>query len=45
MKLVDADEIIKDLSVDPVECPGCPEPECLETFIQILEEAEEVKVG
>lgn len=43
MKLVDADKLIKELSVDPVECPGCPEPEWLGEFVRILEEAEEVK--
>lgn len=44
MKLVDADKLIKELTVDPVECPGCPEPEWLEEFVRILEEAEEVRV-
>lgn len=44
MKLIDADKLIEELSIDPAECPGCPEPEWLETFIQILEEAPEVEV-
>jgi len=39
MKLIDADKLIEELSVDPVECPGCPEPEWLEEFVRILENA------
>lgn len=42
MKLIDADKLIEELTVDPVEYPGCPEPEWLEEFIRILEEAPEV---
>ena len=42
MKLIDADKLIAELKVDPVECPGCPEPEFLPELIQILENAEAV---
>lgn len=38
MKLIDTDKLIEELTVDPVECPGCPEPEWLGELIQILEE-------
>ena len=38
-KLVDADEIIASLSVDPYECTGCPEPEFLQDMISVLAEA------
>lgn len=38
-RLIDADAIIKSLMVDPVECPGCPEPEELGEIIDILNEA------
>lgn len=35
-RLIDADALIKSLEVDPVECPGCPEPEYLQEFIELL---------
>lgn len=38
-KLIDADALIRDLSVDPYECPGCPEPEFLQDLINVLESA------
>jgi len=38
-KLIDADALIRSLEVDPVECPGCPEPEYLKEFIELLAEA------
>lgn len=38
-RLIDADALIKSLEVDPVECPGCPEPEYLKEFIELLAEA------
>lgn len=41
-KLVDADALIESLSVNPLECPGCPEPEYLEDVITLLETAPEV---
>ncbi len=39
MRLIDADAILKQLEVDPVECPGCPEPEYLNEFKELLESA------
>lgn len=38
-RLIDADALIKSLEVDPVECPGCPEPEYLGELIELLREA------
>lgn len=38
-RLIDADALIKSLMVDPMECPGCPEPEHLEEFIELLKNA------
>lgn len=38
-RLIDADALISELTIDPVECPGCPEPEYLEEFIDLLEGA------
>ena len=38
-KWVNASEIIRSLTVDPIECPGCPAPEFLQDIINILEEA------
>lgn len=38
-KLIDADALIQNLSVDPGECPGCPEPEFLNDLIEILKAA------
>lgn len=42
-RLIDADALIKSLMVDPVECPGCPEPEYLEEFIELLKNAPTVR--
>ena len=36
-RLIDADALIESLLVDPVACPGCPEPEDLESLILMLE--------
>ena len=44
MRLIDADALIESLSVDPVECMGCPEPEFLGELIQVLEEAPTVRI-
>ena len=43
-KLIDATELIQQLSVDPVKCPGCPEPEFLPELIDVLEAAPAVDV-
>lgn len=42
-KLINASELIRSLQVDPIECPGCPEPEFLEELIAILEAAPAAK--
>lgn len=44
MKLVDADALIEQLTINPEECPGCPEPEWLEDFIDMLDSAQEVDI-
>lgn len=44
MRLIDADALIESLSINPEECPGCPEPEWLEQFADILDSAETVEV-
>ena len=38
-RLIDAEALIKSLEVDPVECPGCPEPEYLRELKELLEGA------
>lgn len=38
-KYIDCTELIESLLVDPVECPGCPEPESLPDLIAILADA------
>lgn len=38
-KLIDADALIRSLMVDPVECPGCPEPEFLSDLIEVFKTA------
>jgi len=38
-KLIDADALIQSLMIDPVECPGCPEPEFLSDLIEVLKTA------
>lgn len=44
MKLVDVDELIKSLTVNQLDCPGCPEPEFLPELIEILKEAPEAEL-
>lgn len=44
-KIVDVEELIRMLSVDPTECPGCPEPEFLPDLIRVLEEAPAANYG
>ena len=38
-RLIDADALLDALEVDPIECPGCPEPEFLPEIRALLEEA------
>lgn len=38
-KYIDADALLESLSVDPIECPGCPEPELLPELRALIEEA------
>lgn len=35
-RLIDADALIESLSINPEECPGCPEPEWLEELACVL---------
>lgn len=44
MRLIDADALIDSLVIDPVSCPGCPEMEDLEDFINIIDSAPTVLV-
>jgi hypothetical protein len=44
MKLVDVDELINSLTVNQLDCPGCPEPEFLPELIEILKEAPEAEL-
>ena len=39
MRLIDADALIESLTVDPVGCMGCPEPEWLDELSDILNTA------
>ena len=39
MRLIDADAPMESLTVDPIGCPGCPEPEWLEELSDILDTA------
>lgn len=39
MRLIDADALIEGLLVNPEECPGCPEPEWIEDFINTVDAA------
>ena len=39
MRLADVDAIVESLSINPEECPGCPEPEWLEELCLILDSA------
>lgn len=36
MRLIDADALIESLSINPEDCPGCPEPEWLEELADVL---------
>lgn len=36
MRLIDADALIESLSINPEDCPGCPEPEWLEELACVL---------
>lgn len=42
MRLIDADGLIQSLTINPIECPGCPEPEWLEQMSDVLDSAETV---
>ena len=49
-RLIDSDALLAELEVDPVEEYGCPEPEFLKEFRDLLEgyptaDVEEVKTG
>ena len=41
-RLIDADALIRSLEVDPVECPGYPEPEYLGEIIELCREAQTI---
>ena len=43
MRLIDADALIKQLSVNQIDCPGCPEPEFLPELIEVLKQAPSVQ--
>lgn len=43
MRLIDADALVDTLSVDPIGCAGCPEPEFMDELIDILDTAPTVK--
>ena len=38
-RLIDADALIQAMSPDPLLCPGCPEPENMQEFIDWIEMA------
>lgn len=44
MRLIDADALIDDLSVNQMECAGCPEPEWIDEMIRVLEEAPTINI-
>lgn len=44
MRLIDADALMESLTVDPIGCMGCPEPEFLEELSDILDCAPTVDV-
>ena len=44
-KLIDADALIQGFMVDPLDCPGCPEPEFLDDLIEILKAAPSVEAS
>lgn len=39
MRLIDADALIDSLTINPERCPGCPEMEGLEEFVNLLDSA------
>ena len=43
-KWINASELIRSLSVDPYECPGCPEPDFLPELIAMVDEIDEFYV-
>lgn len=43
MRLIDADELLENLTPDPIAEAGCPEPEWLEEFARIIREAPTVE--
>lgn len=43
MRLIDADALIESLTVDPIGCAGCPEPEFMDELIDILDTAPTVE--
>ena len=48
MRLIDVDALIDSITINPEECPGCPEPEWIEDFVNLLDIApvvEERKTG
>lgn len=44
MRLIDADALIDSLTVDQMECYGCPEPEWMDEIIEILEHAPTIHI-
>lgn len=45
VRLIDADALIKSLTINPTECMGCPEPEWINEFIQVLNTAPSVLIN
>ena len=43
-RLIDADALIESLLINPEECPGCPEPEWIEEFVNIIDLAPTVEI-
>lgn len=37
MRLIDADRLIEAITINPVECPGCPEPEWAEDMVNLID--------
>lgn len=37
MRLIDADRLIEAITVNPLECPGCPEPEWAEEIVNLID--------
>lgn len=44
MRLIDADALIESLTIDPIGCMGCPEPEWLEELSDILDTAPTIEM-